>query len=1246
MDISDQDWQCFFTQCEECNLLPPSLAGLESSGMSDMDDIGAFFAKKAQKVEPKAGLIEEVPFDSPIVREVSPEEQYPVKHSSGGMESVLSGSEEDIHLQSVNMFFERMQSLTGSQKTPEHSQVEAVKNRAVQGELCGDRHLSSCNGRALPRNIPKLNSVSARGEATGRKTADPVSTIRNTHIIRTDDSSSESSTSIYVRHPYLNTQLFIQESSPENTVNEIIDPDDSPYKAVCSTHADKVIRSKKQACLCDVRNYSAPRKTQCSDLCSNPDISINSKWTEDKGIQVSHSDSEGTYKPKSKESSPCVSIKRKRRKKRRLSVEPTENVFGIERLYDSEDELFTCRRAMDPFFPKNFNWPGFRGAQINRGFMSSFGTQKLSSSLPVVAAKKDSFLPNQHSCHCQHEKTFKQANLKESNKMHDNLFNNQYDQKKEKLIPTTEAEVKEDTSKYTEMSNSGSQTDKEQTQVTSSRNTIRNKVKSITNATFPSAESKNLPMDDSQSNKLSTSKSAMREETETEKLSQCQEETVSNQQLETDCPSSYQSRRMAENLTPAPRETAMSASNITQTLDHKAGPHVSQSGNMQTSDCASLIVDNGTSSPCNLIMNGGVHETVNAMEVDSSPCHEITMVCEAPRASGNFVACGDMRQTNELQAFSESSSYSTSSSCYSPEMGPVVSLLNESMPLKSSSVSSTDLSINDENSKMVVKTNKIDPITKYKNQDLSHEAEEPCRGDVEAAMTTSEQSTDTTLVDPNHQVFAMSSFWKDMEKLTINDILGLRKDTEAQSSFLPPLQETDDPDYFTLSDSGCCTQADERKDCTELPSTIPVNPADIESNIAITNDSSLQRSILWESERVQVNLSDSMFKGTVSDISEPIKTPSGHKGLRKISKNISVQNLRVFGSNTFKYKYNNQATIKTLEEDNCNKSGYLPEDTVLKNDAPSLAENFKISISDIYNYFLGEKQSDTSHQTATDNIAETFTGGDSVPENYDHFFSEFDTDTFFYTDEPKSEMVPIFSCSRSSNRKIELEDAYDYVFFSSSDNSPAESDEEDFQECAPIRVVTRFTRKPSSNDIVTDAYEHFYTDHDLKQDFFKTTFSFRNSNLNGNNLPKNEPTNALAIRPLKREGSFRIKAMPITVLGNEDLVFSDRLLQNFDNQIITKLQQPLIYKSLQTAVTNPSLDVPLMLLRQSDMCLICIAFASWVQKTTNPQIGDAWKAVLLANVSAISAIRYLRRYIKVQASGSEKKSNLKALCIS
>nr|XP_015814317.2 uncharacterized protein LOC107385148 [Nothobranchius furzeri] len=47
--------------------------------------------------------------------------------------------------------------------------------------------------------------------------------------------------------------------------------------------------------------------------------------------------------------------------------------------------------------------------------------------------------------------------------------------------------------------------------------------------------------------------------------------------------------------------------------------------------------------------------------------------------------------------------------------------------------------------------------------------------------------------------------------------------------------------------------------------------------------------------------------------------------------------------------------------------------------------------------------------------------------------------------------------------------------------------------------------------------------------------------------------------------------------------------------------------------------------KQSDMCLVCIAFASWVLRSSDPEATDAWKAALLANVSALSAIQYLRQ---------------------
>uniref|UniRef100_A0A3B3ZNU0 PGC-1 and ERR-induced regulator in muscle protein 1 n=1 Tax=Periophthalmus magnuspinnatus TaxID=409849 RepID=A0A3B3ZNU0_9GOBI len=61
------------------------------------------------------------------------------------------------------------------------------------------------------------------------------------------------------------------------------------------------------------------------------------------------------------------------------------------------------------------------------------------------------------------------------------------------------------------------------------------------------------------------------------------------------------------------------------------------------------------------------------------------------------------------------------------------------------------------------------------------------------------------------------------------------------------------------------------------------------------------------------------------------------------------------------------------------------------------------------------------------------------------------------------------------------------------------------------------------------------------------------------------------------------------------------------------------------------------MIKQSDMCLVCIAFASWVLRSSDPEAADAWKAALLANVSALSAIQYLRQYMKRKTSPQEDR---------
>ncbi|KAM7412101.1 hypothetical protein PAMA_021861 [Pampus argenteus] len=241
--------------------------------------------------------------------------------------------------------------------------------------------------------------------------------------------------------------------------------------------------------------------------------------------------------------------------------------------------------------------------------------------------------------------------------------------------------------------------------------------------------------------------------------------------------------------------------------------------------------------------------------------------------------------------------------------------------------------------------------------------------------------------------------------------------------------------------------------------------------------------------------------------------------------------------------------------------------------------------------------------------------------------------------EDQEELAPIFSFSRSKNRNLQFPEAYEYFFASSSsDDSSVESDED--ESCSPVRVVTRFTCKPSAAQISTDIYENFFTDSDIKQNFFwKNTFSFRNINFTGATVQKQTSSSPLSLVPMRQSGrSLQRTIRPFNALGNQDMTHPDLLLYHLEDRVSRQLaQQPFRHEDLQTAVSNPRLDASLLPFRQSDMCLVCIAFASWVLKTANPQVGDAWKAVLLANVSALSAIQYLRKYVKVESAASEKK---------
>ncbi|XP_053704435.1 PGC-1 and ERR-induced regulator in muscle protein 1 [Synchiropus splendidus] len=455
--------------------------------------------------------------------------------------------------------------------------------------------------------------------------------------------------------------------------------------------------------------------------------------------------------------------------------------------------------------------------------------------------------------------------------------------------------------------------------------------------------------------------------------------------------------------------------------------------------------------------------------------------------------------------------------------------------------------------------------------------------------------------DSKPTVFAMSSFWREMEKLTINDILGLRMvNRGAQHDH--PEHEGSESELFVEQDGFKSPAQD--YDLQEVESH-PI------------------KSVTWEDEPITMSLGNGLYcpSSAIEDVFDPVVSESSHNCSKKMSKAVSVQNLPALESLSDPHKkghlHGTQEEVRGGVQSN--------QDDAIKGITSSSVESYKVSLTSILQYFFGKKPPISSQA-----VVETtnFTAATSLAESYDLFFSEFDTEHFFFPlmKSDDTRMVPIYSRSRPST--MQFPEVYESLFASSSsDDSSSEEEDESIRQ--PFRVITRWSHQPSQTS--TDIYDHFFSDGDVRQNFFwGSGLSFRNLRWRGSTAEKQ-----LSLSSITMSGRSRKRmSFPPNILGNGHVVHPDPLLLHLEDRINSQLMKPFRHEKLLPS--NPRLDAPLLPLRQSDMCLICIAFASWVLKTANPQVGDTWKAVLLANISALSAIRYLRKYMKVETRDTNK----------
>ncbi|XP_040050037.2 uncharacterized protein perm1a [Gasterosteus aculeatus] len=1248
VEICDRDWDCFFAQCEDSNLLPPSLAGVDDSGMSDIDETGSHLTTRLLKIDQTAGLLAaDRSIDGPPDCEGSPTERYLGKHAVAGMESVLSGSEEDIHLQSVNVFFERLNRCTEPSRARDVKHREAAEEKEEEEERRRVSDGKQASRSSWPKNIPKLKSLSASGgTAVSKETTAPVETVSKINTVKKYvlgaeiSPESAASNSALQTHKSAETRLFSgEELRSETRVNETTLPNrchDSPEGVICSETTPVETRAPLQ----DVdredlsKSQLSISKKGFTDSLSNLEMVKHVKGKGNQNADVVQMEATRTCKTSSRESPPSASVRRKRRKKRRLSVESAESVHEYERQAsakhsDSEEERSAWRRATGLCLSEDLKLsylitpqkecisvlpvkPNLKNIKIDHLDQYSQYQYLPERIVTKERPKETNNVTNDGSLNPSSQTDNSATSApRNTGKVDKNLQQNiklHIEETTEWPVVITDAVTgkTETAPRGSNDSHAGSLQHKTSQSVIcceDERNpeSCAAEVKSI--RILSSAES-NDPVEVRQNDRVSAAKSVLAVEAGHSGRDEHMlrgRGAEPQQQLEID---SEDKRRYGSARESPPRPPSASSSDDTKPKEFKTRfcPVLEISSKVS---CAKSPSDTSYALPnrhfwakspnrfaidftpqqTNLSL---VSHTLSKLQVPSEKnttadgaglaASQMSSQSGNPLRSGESIAESrrETRPSASEDLPTHPSDITPVSPCCTTDTGSALSISESTTDVSGSSFLSVKQNYHGDRRQT--------PPTDHKCEDVVTAPKADCEPQ--------------KAPDSKHSVFAMSSFWREMEMLTINDILGLRMISKAAPpSSLVPTQESEETRRFAITDSGFFTQLD--GSMLELPHKDPQsdpNFTETRSGSVVAANSSSSSGVVWEN----------------------ISQPEGAQ--TKISKNVSVRNLHALQSESAKYARKVQ-TLQTLDEGGLQREEHFTEVHMPEQEKASLStESYGISLTDIFQYLFRGKQSAPS-QSVTENITAFFTDGNSVPETYDHFFSDFDTESFFFP------LVPAEDHSRSANRNLQFPEAYEHFFASSSsDESSVESDAEDGG--GPVRVVTRFDHASSAPPTSTDVYEDFFTDSDLRQNFFwNASLSFRNMTLTGSAVPKQTLSNPPSRAAVRKRGRSPARTLhPLHAVGNQHGTFPEKLLY----------QRPFRCEDVQAVVSNPRLDASLLPLRQSDMCLVCIAFASWVLKTANPQVGDTWKAVLLANVSALSAIRYLRKYVKMEAAASEK----------
>ncbi|XP_072308490.1 uncharacterized protein perm1b [Eucyclogobius newberryi] len=459
-------------------------------------------------------------------------------------------------------------------------------------------------------------------------------------------------------------------------------------------------------------------------------------------------------------------------------------------------------------------------------------------------------------------------------------------------------------------------------------------------------------------------------------------------------------------------------------------------------------------------------------------------------------------------------------------------------------------------------------------------------------------------------VFAISAFWDEMEKLTINDILQIR-----MGRCMLPIEEaiiTDDVEP-TCKDNASA----ETIDLINLPESAVLDTLDTADSDYCTNlDESKLDSSSWdfstsdcEEEYWQfINLSrntspDQDDKGYPSESTDYISTgdKSDDMGTPVPSEGCSGQNLCDSTVSTY--------TLAVPQQIRKNKSMYdihAPKSTGDlssrafwdRSSCMSLEEPLRMNdgfevevvtpIPRVFEYLFHDNEAKCEAMSLSvyglqGNYASPMT-------DYTFCTATNDLPPMPYSEGP----IPIFSCSRPTVRERTFPKP-GCIFLGTNYTT--------IKDVSPIKIVSESILRGMDCTHADRSYS-FSQDLTSLYSVEKICFLDKRSDVWTDQAEDEE-------KPVDATDS-NVRVFSVT-----PKMFKDAALWK---NSMEKNQMPSNYQSIFSTI------------KQSDMCLVCIAFASWVLKSSDPEAADAWKAALLANVSALSAIQYLRHYMKKKTS--------------